>query len=646
MNTTELLATLKGKGIQLWADQDKLRINAPKGSLSAQLKHEIATRKVEILEYLCPPAEALESRCDASKNTRSGLSLRTIGRLIGGGEDAAPVVNSQVMAKQLKITFRPLPKGNSIAGEVSQLRSALEQALESQGVQIVPWENATRKFHYPLPIVGTAISKLLPKEKQPAMDVVRADINAVIDVERPHNRHKSCLAEHLYSAMAKLFGRPTSAAEITQRIGWAEDHAIQRLEDPTATQVVLLTELDERFVNPELPYSEKISLGVNTLISQFSEIVIGISKEKLSILNMNLSDSLFERSQLERFVVRSLIPKLYVPIAPLPLSRFEISHYDPHSSPHAQKLVSLSTALTDTGLFPSGFKLAEVVRRQSHRDIVSAIVNGRTGVSYGFVAYVEPPQYVGAVEISAQAWDVLLPVDGFSFEEVRQTSVGRSYLKTKVGDRTLYKQVPDLWLVCSRSGANKTSLDLSQDILRLGIQGGQLSLQVAEGLEMATADVKPSYDTYVMIAIALAAALYTPELIDQGAPMIHFHGYPTPDWFTGKEDYAGTDNPAVPCGTYESGVFNFLSIHQLAASEQRPLDLIGLVEPDHGINLLSGSLEYLLSRLEQGLDASKIELGGRYLPPLKLDQESKQQNESQSEQSYGKQIAIARGTQA
>ncbi|MEO0887621.1 MAG: hypothetical protein AAFY54_17080, partial [Cyanobacteria bacterium J06648_10] len=335
MNVPELLTTLNSQGVRLWADQGKLRVNAPKGSLTPQLKSDIAVNKMEILQHLCSAKET-----DAV--TSSGLSLRTIGQLIGGGKDSSPIVDPQVMATQLKVTFRPLPDSAEIAGSVLQLRTDLERSLLSQGVQIVPWDKATRKFQYSLPVVGSLVKQYISADKQPSMSVVRADISAVVDVERPINKHKSCLAETLYKLSARTTGVPTSVAEITQRIGWAEDHAIQRLEDPTATQVVLLTELDAQFTDPELPYVEKIAVGVNTLVSQFSEIVIGVSAEQISILNMNLSDSLFDRQQLDRFVVRSLIPKIYVPIAPLPLSRFELEHYDPQQSTYAQNLIALS----------------------------------------------------------------------------------------------------------------------------------------------------------------------------------------------------------------------------------------------------------------------------------------------------------------
>nr|MDJ0674906.1 non-ribosomal peptide synthase [Calothrix sp. MO_167.B42] len=250
-----------------------------------------------------------------------------------------------------------------------------------------------------------------------------------------------------------------------------------------------------------------------------------------------------------------------------------------------------------------------------HRDIVDSIVNGRTGVSYGFVAYAEPPQYVGTVEISANEWDNLLSVDGFSNNEVRQNDIGRRYIKTKIKDKYVYKQIPDIWLVCSRYGANKTALNLEHDIVRMGLKN-QLCLQLPSGINSNEVDIKPSYDTYVMVAIALATALYTPELIQAGAPIIHFHGYPSREWFKSQEYYAGVDNPSVPCGTYESGVFNFLSIHNVADKNDSKIVLASLIEPDHGTNIITSNLEYLLTRLETGIKQRQIELGGKHFASL------------------------------
>lgn len=451
------------------------------------------------------------------------------------------------------------------------------------------------------------------------MRVVKADINAVIDVERSLSlidKIKSFAAEKIYQIYSSLILRnqKISTAKIAQLIGWGEDHTMQRLEDPTSTQVILITEIDKKFVDAELPYQQKINIGVNKLVKTFSEVVIGVSDSNISILNMNLSDSLFPREAFEHFVFKSLIPKIFVPIAPLPMSRFEVGKYDPNQSIAAHNLVKLSKELATTGLFPSGFKLSEIVKRKSHRDIVDSIVNGRTGVSYGFVAYAEAPQYVGNIEISLGEWDNLLSLEGFSRNEVRQNEIGRRYVKTKLGNNYAYKQIPDIWLVSSRSGANKTDLNIDRDLLRIGLKD-KLHLQLPEGIDPAVVDIKPSYDTYVMVAIALSAALYAPQLIKDGAPMIHFHGYPSSDWFESNEYCAGVDNPSVPCGTYESGVFNFLSIYDVAQNDNN-IVLASLIEPDHGTNIITRELEYLLARLKDETKQGQIELGGKHFASL------------------------------
>lgn len=610
MNVAELLTNLTQQNVQLWADNDKLKINSPKGILTPQLQANIAAHKTEILAFL--------RGNDSAGDTSTGLSLQTIGRLIGGCDRASmqfkpPVIDPQVMALRLKITFRPLPKGfkNEI---LLKFREELELKLQNYGVKVISWEDATRDFRYEIDIPLTKWKKTIN------MRVVKADINAVIDVERSLSlidKIKSFAAEKIYQIYSSLILRnqKISTAKIAQLIGWGEDHTMQRLEDPTSTQVILITEIDKKFVDAELPYQQKINIGVNKLVKTFSEVVIGVSDSNISILNMNLSDSLFPREAFEHFVFKSLIPKIFVPIAPLPMSRFEVGKYDPNQSIAAHNLVKLSKELATTGLFPSGFKLSEIVKRKSHRDIVDSIVNGRTGVSYGFVAYAEAPQYVGDIEISLGEWDNLLSVEGFSRNEVRQNEIGRRYVKTKIGNNYAYKQIPDIWLVSSRSGANKTDLNIDRDLLRIGLKD-KLHLQLPEGIDPAVVDIKPSYDTYVMVAIALSAALYAPQLIKDGAPMIHFHGYPSSDWFESNEYCAGVDNPSVPCGTYESGVFNFLSIYDVANHNDNNIVLASLIEPDHGTNIITRELEYLLARLKDETKQGQIELGGKHFASL------------------------------
>ena len=159
-------------------------------------------------------------------------------------------------------------------------------------------------------------------------------------------------------------------------------------------------------------------------------------------------------------------------------------------------------------------------------------------------------------------------------------------------------------------------MSLENDILRIGLTD-KLLLQLPQGIDPQLVDIKPSYDVYVMLGISLATALYAPELIKNGAPIVHFHGYPAFEWFRPNEYCVGVNNPSVPCGTYESGVFNFLGISKLANQQVKDIALVSLVEPDHGTNFIAHDLEYLVERLKAGCRENQIELGGKHFISLK-----------------------------
>ncbi|MBC1219224.1 non-ribosomal peptide synthase [Nostoc sp. UCD121] len=617
MNASDIVTKLTQQGVHFWVDNDKLKIRSPKGIITLEMQAEIVASKAEIVAFL----HEMDVAVDLSSIPLSqGLNLQTIGRLIGGFSEQStveykpPIIDPKAMAQKLIVTFKPLPDSYNNQ-EIRKFRQELEVILRNYGVKVLSWNEAIAEFNYDLTL------PIINKKKNFKFKGIKSEVNAIIDVEiTPSIIRKIGIfaAELLYQFYSNfvLNDRKIPVIKIARLSSWAEDHAAKYVDNPTKTQVIVITEIDNNFINPLIPYKQKINIGLNTLIRTFSEIVIGVSSEKISILNMNLSDSIFSKDEIERFALKSLIPKVFVPIAPLLLSRFELGHYNPEESSYAGKLVKLGHELAATGLFPPGFKLDEVIKRKSHRDIVSIIINGRTGVSYGFVAYAEPPQYFGNVEVTQNEWEGLLPVKGFNSNELRQNENGRRYVKIKILEKYVFRQIPDIWLVSSRSGSNKTDLNIADDIIRIGLKE-KLYLQLPKVIRSELADMKPSYDIYVMLAISLSAALYTPELIKNGAPIVHFHGYPAFDWFKANEYCVGVNNPSVPCGTYESGVFNFLGISSLVEQQARNISLVSLVEPDHGTNFIAHDLDYLVERLKTGCADGQIELGGKHFASLK-----------------------------
>ncbi len=535
------------------------------------------------------------------------LSLDTIASLSGMPKtrDRVNPKNPAEMSVRVTVTFKPLPEKfpNS---EIIRYRERLKDSLVRNGVNVISWDDAT--------VVNASFGKI---SKLMGMRSVRKKVNAVIDVKKklsPLRWVLSKIAENIYLITKK---DSLSVSNILKISGWADDFTVGYLQDPYNTQVITIMSLDPEFEREETAYDEKIAIGLRRLINTMSEIVIGVSHDSFAIINMNLSDSVYSNEQLDDFVYNSLIPKIYAPIKPPILTRFKIGEYDPDRFEYAKRLSSLGADLRSTSLFPEGSKFADKIKRRSHRDVAIKILDGRTGVSYGFIALAEAPKYEGEKYVDESGWNSFAEVSGYSADEVRESPSGRWYVKTSIRASMVYQQIPDVWIVTSRSGCDKTNLDPMSDIVRIGLIKGKLHLETPKGVDLGRKDIRPSFDTYVILAQALSSSLYAPSLIEDEMCILHFHGYPDPCWFLSSEHHEGAQNPSLPCGTVEAALLNYSAIYETASKNGEDMKLLCLVESDHGVNVLGPDREYLVKRLTDGSDAGHIILGGKYLPMLK-----------------------------
>lgn len=535
------------------------------------------------------------------------IDLKTIVSLTGMPKlrDIADPTDPKRMALNVRVAFRPVSRGHQNT-RLKSFSDELKGSFERLGVRVVPWEEATVRDN-----AFGLISRIFKIRR------VKREINAVVDVERRPSiarRALSAVAEGFYGFVRKP-GR--SVMEILKISGWADDFTQKYIQDPFSTQVITIVPLEEEFEDRETAYNVKIEIGLSHLIGTMSEIVIGVSEENFAIINMNLSDSVYSHGQLDGFVLNSLVPKIYAPIKPPILSRFKITEFDPSENKNAEALANLGKMVGPTGLFPEGYKFSERIRRVSHRDVLSNILDGRTGVSYGFIAIAEPPEYKGAREVPQPQWETFYAVKGLS--DVREDPTGRWYVKINVGGREIFRQVPDLWTVTSRSGCDKTNLDPMTDIVRIGIIKGRLHLQIPRGTDLSRRDIRPSFDTFVILAQAFSFALYMPEVVERdGMSILHFHGYPSPKWFENGEFCEGAENPSLPCGTVEAALLNYAAVYKVADSPaDSRMKMLCLVESDHGVNIVGTDRDYLVERLSSGASSGAIMLGGKYLPMLK-----------------------------
>ncbi|GJM17002.1 MAG: hypothetical protein DHS20C13_23290 [Thermodesulfobacteriota bacterium] len=507
------------------------------------------------------------------------------------------------MAKKVRVTFRPLPRnyGNQI---VIKFREKLKNKLEEHGVNVIPWDEAAE-------VSDGWISKVLKTRK------VKRNIHAVVDVKRDYSLTRTFLsgiAERMYGYLRKP---DMSVMEILRVSGWADDFTARYVQDPFNTQILTLMPLEPEFANQSTTYDRKIAIGIQNLIATMSEIIMGIAPDKFSLVNMNLSDSIYLNDGMDDFVLNSLIPKIYAPIKPPVLNRFKKGEYDPEESAFPQQLAELGRLIKSTNLYPRGSKFSEKVKRQSHKDVVEKIMEGRTGVSYGFIALAEAPVYEGKATITKSTWDKLKKVESVDDDMVRENKKGRWFVRTVIRGKEIYQQVPDMWITTSRSGSDKTNLDPSCDIVRIGVVKGKLHLETPRGVDLNRKDIRPSFDTYVILAQALASALYTPDLIKNGLPILHFHGYPDPNWFRKGEYHSGANNPSLPCGTVEAALLNYSAIYELANNNGKGMKMLCLVESDHGVNIMGLDKDHIIKRLTDGVDKGHVKLGGTYLPDLK-----------------------------
>lgn len=524
-------------------------------------------------------------------------NLETIARLIGGSSGAIQL-DPYAIAREIKVVFRPLPPGYR-RRPVAAFRERLRKKLVETGVQVLEWEEATlrpKDWHRKL-LLGR---------------VTKSGLNAVIDVERVPGRLRRSLTRFLEWLYARFLKKRLTL--VRDHIFWGgllDDYTMKYISDTWNTLVVSLVSLDAEFANPDTSYVRKIQLGLRSLVDYMSELVIGVGEDRFSIVNMNLSDSVFSLDEFDDFVVGSFLPKIYAPIRPIRVRKLHSGVFAPDESPALEQLVTLSRKIAGLPIFPSGNTFTELIERESHKIVVDDLLDGRTGVSYGFLCVAEEPVYSGPQVIGKADWEQLGPLEGFSPLEVRQTAGGRRYLQIAEG---IYHQIPELWIASSGSGSNKSNLRLN-DVVRIGLVDGHVRFQILEGESLTKKQIRPSFDTYVILAQALGAALFLPHLLQGGAmPVVHFHGYIHPDFFKEGEVFVGSGNLSMACGTLHAALLNFQGLRSLAG--QKPA-LVCLVEPDHGVNLIAKDVDYLVDKLGEGYRQGQLMLGGRFFDDLR-----------------------------
>jgi hypothetical protein len=256
----------------------------------------------------------------------------------------------------------------------------------------------------------------------------------------------------------------------------------------------------------------------------------------------------------------------------------------PELLPYVEDFVRSGPMWAQTGLllFHTSMDRLEF-RNAFYKRIAAAYLDHRSGMSYGFLARQVALSY-------RPSWFERVPL-----EEITLTLAGR----------VLTLAVPEVWVLTTRSGCDKSHIDPATDLLLIGLSGGKVVLATPAGLDR-NIDSKASYDTFTILAHALANALvarvlnrlqpgarFAEMLEGTGAALAHWHGAITPDAVPGGYVVHGTENPPVSCSTRQAALFAFtgkLRALELSLREEISFEGDVHVEPHHGVNVTGPSL--------------------------------------------------------
>ena len=358
-------------------------------------------------------------------------------------------------------------------------------------------------------------------------------------------------------------------------------------------------------------FQRRVDALVSALVWHMVHVLIYVDDESWTVCNMNGAIDTFGLRNLEQGVRKSLIPKLAAPVLPPNKGDFDIERdaFSP-SSPENQTVVQdlLTGALVwrKTGLLATQTKLEKLEYRSNrYKRIASAYLNWRTGMSYGFLARQLPSRFAPALRLD-EADPMLQRLD---WEEKDFMDIdGAVLVSPKFGEQRYLLRIPEVSVLCTRSGCEKTNIDPANDLTTLTLRRGRVIVGMPTGLPPGS-DCQPSFDTITIVSHAVGNVIIA-SLLDRLAPgckfaaalrhkglaLAHWHGYMDDGVLPPGYYLHGDSNPPVSCSTPQAALYSILGkFAAFQASIFAGIEFLGdaHLEPSHGTNLTGLSLSEL-----------------------------------------------------
>jgi hypothetical protein len=452
------------------------------------------------------------------------------------------------MAKSLRVTFFPGEyKSEKLENFVQRFRLALLDA----GVEVLSYEQALAEGHDDR--IGEGIVLIAPGEGQPG--------NLAID-------HVSSLSKN--TVLGILDG---------------------------ATPGMGHSSLQTR-----------VNTLVGALVWHMVHAVIYVDDSTWTVCNMNGAINTFSLASLEERVLDSVVPKLAAPVIPPQKGDFEVrkDDFDASAADYRLPVEGLLTGAHvwgKTGLLASHTRLSELAfRNNKYRRIASAFLNWRTGMSYGFLAHQLPTTSLSAIDVDDAGTGLsLIDWTKKDFYDVDN----HMCVAVKLRDKRFLVNIPEVSVLCTRSGCKKTHPDPARDLVKLTLRQGRIIVGTPNNLA-AESDCQPSFDTISILANAVGNVIvasilakiypqskFCAALNYTGMALAHWHGYLLSSELPAGYYFHGQTNPPVCCSTPQAAIFALSGkLGALQQSIDEGIEYLGDFheEPSHGTNATGRSL--------------------------------------------------------
>jgi hypothetical protein len=484
-----------------------------------------------------------------------------------GIEGSIPLTH-ETMARGLRVTFFPW---GSPTPEVAAFAARLERSMAACGVEIVPFERALeggRRGKVQEGIIIIAPGRL-ENGKLPVDFVPNLRSNTVVGII-----DGACPAEAKTDLQEKL-------NTIVETLAWSITQVLVYVDDPAWT----ICTMNGAIIRCDDP-------------SRFSEDVYG-----------------------------TLIPKLAAPVVPPHASDFAVEEggldlYAPAWEPYVRDYEVSSPLWAETGLMLFHTSLNSLTFRNTYyKRVAAAYLDRRSGMSYGFLsrqpAGTVPAAYLDDEAAVVPGWKSWRAAGGGSVD-------GIQYLVLRIAGHWLTLASPEVSVLATRSGCDKSHIDGRRDLVLLGMARGSVFMKTPRGLKPGI-DARPSYDTLTILAHAQANRIIASVLKrlqpgsefvrmveSGGVALAHWHGELNHAVIPEGYVIFGENNPPVSCSTHQAALYTLvgkLRAFGEALEGGRIYRGDVHIEPHHGVNVtwssLAGLATAILSHADVGAPAEQ-----------------------------------------